>query len=153
VADPLELLDRIASRFLGATLWYVPTDRASHATAAWYLWLQRLWHPLPFLGCLVLIASGSGRRRFGMDWTTIAIYALYLMPYVLVSYYPRYALPLFGAKTLLVTWALDALHSLLHCPPQVQRSTLIAAGIDTGERQGARRDEIGDSSRSLDLTS
>jgi hypothetical protein len=106
-ADPLELLDRIAARFLGATLWYVPENRAATASAAWFLWMQRLGHPLPFLGLLVLIFVGVSRGLSAIEWTTIAIYALYLMPYIVVSYYPRYGFPLLAAKVLLILWAVD----------------------------------------------
>jgi hypothetical protein len=106
-ADPLDLLDRIAARFLGATLWYVPTDRSPHASAAWFLWMQRVAHPLPFLGLLVLVFVGVSRGLTGSEWTTIAIYALYLTPYIIVSYYPRYGFPLLAAKALLMLWAFD----------------------------------------------
>lgn len=39
----------------------------------------------------------------------VAIYALVLLPYVLVSYYDRYAAPLVGMKMLIVAHALGLL--------------------------------------------
>jgi hypothetical protein len=39
----------------------------------------------------------------------MGMYVLYLMPYVAVSYYERYAAPLLGIKILLILWAGDRL--------------------------------------------
>jgi hypothetical protein len=41
----------------------------------------------------------------------LGLYALYLLPYIVVSYYERYAMPLLGVKVLLVLWAVDRLIS------------------------------------------
>src|SRR5262249_53333520 len=49
-SDPLDFLNRVAGRLLGATVWYVPMDRADMARRPWVLWVSRLTHPLPFLG-------------------------------------------------------------------------------------------------------
>jgi hypothetical protein len=119
-ADPLDLLDRIAARFLSATLWYVPIDRSPAEDVSWLARVHRLTHPLPFhsLFCLVLI--GILDRLPPVMWTAIAIYCLYLTPYICMSYYARYAFPLLGVKTLLVVWVLDRLVRLgppLPLPP------------------------------------
>src|SRR5207237_6415508 len=53
-AEPLDFLDRLAYRSLGATLWYVPLDRAAAARRPGALWLGRLAHPLPFLALRLL---------------------------------------------------------------------------------------------------
>jgi hypothetical protein len=37
----------------------------------------------------------------------IGVYVLYLLPYIGVSYYERYAVPLLGVKVLLVVWGAD----------------------------------------------
>jgi hypothetical protein len=58
-------------------------------------------------------AEGSGKpigRNFPLE-RVIGVYLLYLLPYIAVSYYERYAVPLLGAKVLLVTWAADRLAS------------------------------------------
>ena len=39
----------------------------------------------------------------------MGLYLCYLLPYIVISYYDRYALPLIGLKVLLVTWAADRL--------------------------------------------
>lgn len=110
--DPADFLDRVASRFLGALLWYVPFDRANAPRRPWVLWLDRLTHPLPFLALLLLAFSSAWRPLHWTQWAVIAVFFLYLMPYVVVSYYERYAMPLLGVKVLLVVWGLDRLLEL-----------------------------------------
>jgi hypothetical protein len=112
VADPVDLLYRIGARFVGATLWYVPIDRSPAENTSWLTWGQRLTHPLPFLGLCGLVLSGIRARLHPMVWTAIAIYLLYLIPYISTSYYSRYAFPLLGVKVLLVVWACDWLVGL-----------------------------------------
>jgi hypothetical protein len=110
-ADPGDFLDRVASRFLGATLWYVPLDRVKEPRRPWALWLGRLSHPLPFLALLLLVCTAARERLHGAQWTVIGVYLLYLLPYIAVSYYERYALPLVGAKALLMIWGGERLLS------------------------------------------
>jgi hypothetical protein len=107
VADPVDLLDRIAARFMGATLWYVPMDRSPAESRSWLTWGQRLTHPLPFLSLFGLVLIGVRARLPGVVWTAIAIYLLYLTPYICTSYYGRYAFPLLAPKVLLIVWACD----------------------------------------------
>ena len=105
--NPGDFVERVASRFLGATVWYVPHNRPQEARRPWLLWLKRFTHPLPFLALVFLIYSGIYRALEWPLWTVIGIYILYLTPYVAASYYERYAVPLVGAKVLLVIWAVD----------------------------------------------
>jgi hypothetical protein len=112
LADPVELLDRIAARFLGATLWYVPMDRSPADHTSWWVWVQRLTHPWPFLALILLVVVGIREPLPRETWLMIALYLLYLTPYIATSYYERYAFPLLAAKVLLVVWACDGLLSL-----------------------------------------
>ncbi len=64
-ADPLDFLDRVANRFLGATLWYVPFDADEEAKRPWSFWISRLTHPLPFLGLLALLLTSTRAARTG----------------------------------------------------------------------------------------
>jgi hypothetical protein len=111
-ADPLDYLDRVACRFLGATVWYVPVNRPQEARHPWGLWLGRLTHPLPLLGLLVLAGTAGWQRLYPAQWMVLGIYVVYLLPYIGASYYDRYAAPLLGVKVLLVLWAADRLLSL-----------------------------------------
>jgi hypothetical protein len=110
--DPADFLDRAAQRFLGATLWYTPFQRLEAAKRPWVLWVNRVIHPLPFLGMVVLLFTAIVQRLHPAQWLVIGVYALYLSPYIGASYYERYALPLLGAKVLLVIWAADRLLAL-----------------------------------------
>jgi hypothetical protein len=111
-ADPPEFLERVANRFLAATVWYVPFNQVDEARRPATLWARRLVHPLPLLalGCLLCTSFRTPLRW--PQWVVIGIYALYLLPYVAASYYPRYGVPLVGVKVLLVIWAVDRLWSL-----------------------------------------
>jgi hypothetical protein len=112
-ANPADFLRRVAERFVAVTVWYQPLDLPREARNPWALWLSRSTYPLPFLAVLVLAASAArGGLPWG-QWAALAVYGLYLLPYVGVSYYERYGLPLLGVKVLLVVWGADRLLSLL----------------------------------------
>lgn len=109
-ANPGELLHRVASRFVGATVRYVPLQRTTEPKKRpWVFWFNRLTFPLPFLGLLVLAVTARRHPLHPAQWTVIGVYLLYLTPYVCVSYYERYAFPLLAVKVLLVLWAADRL--------------------------------------------
>jgi predicted RNA-binding Zn-ribbon protein involved in translation (DUF1610 family) len=116
-ADPLDFADRVACRFVGATLWYIPFTRDDETKRPWTVRISRALHPLPFLGFAFLAASATLRRLHAAQWVVMGAYALYLGPYIGVSYYERYAVPLLGVKVLLVIWAADRLLSLVWPPP------------------------------------
>jgi hypothetical protein len=111
-ADPVDFLDRVAVRLLAATVWYVPFNRDHEARQPCILWLGRLTHPLPFLALLVLLFTAGSKPLQSAQWLAIGLYVFYLLPYVLVSYYDRYACPLLAVKALLLVWAADRLLGL-----------------------------------------
>jgi hypothetical protein len=117
-ANPLDFLDRVAARFLGATLWYAPMDRSPAESASWWMLLQRVLHPLPFLALFLLVLVGLLDRLPSALWLAIALYGLYLAPYICTSYYERYAFPLLSAKVLFLVWVLDWLSArfFTSCP-------------------------------------
>jgi hypothetical protein len=108
-ADPGDFSDRVASRFLAATLWYVPHSRVREAQRPWLLRLRRLAHPLPFLALTLLLFTAASTSLSREQWAVIGVYALYLLPYIVASYYERYTVPLLAVKVLLVLWAFDRL--------------------------------------------
>jgi hypothetical protein len=105
-ADPAEFLERVAERFVAATLWYEPYYPDE---APWAVWGKRLTQPWPFLGLLVLAFTSARRPLHSAQWIAIGVYLLYLLPYVVISYYERYAVPLLGIKVLLVLWGAERL--------------------------------------------
>jgi hypothetical protein len=108
-ADPVDFLERVAWRFLGVTLWFTPLDRQAAARRPWVLAANRVLHPLPFLGLGILLISSLWQPLRWSQWAVIGTYVFYLLPYVVISYYDRYAWPLVGVKVLLVLWATDRL--------------------------------------------
>jgi hypothetical protein len=111
--DPLEYADRVAARFFGATLWYTPFHRNEPRDRPWLSWTMRVLHPLPFLAAVALLFSAFLRPLSWAQVLVIGVYFLYLMPYVFVSYYERYAIPLLAVKVMLMIWAADRLLALL----------------------------------------
>jgi hypothetical protein len=142
LADPLDFLDRAASRLLGATLWYEPFDPKKESKHPWSLWFSRLTHPLPFVGLLVLLFTSIWRPLHPWQRIVIGTYLYYVLPYAAMSYYERYGLPLLGAKVLLVIWGADRLMSL--CPirqrgPRIlERSSSSSSARLAATRRGAR---------------
>lgn len=129
--DPLEYADRVAARFFGATLWYTPFNRGDVRDRPWLVWTYRVVHPLPFLAAVALIFSAFLRPIAWIQVIVIGIYFLYLMPYVGVTYYERYAIPLLAVKVILVVWAADRMLALLfRDKPQAQPSAQRLVGVE-----------------------
>jgi hypothetical protein len=108
-ADPLGFAERVFNRFVAVTLWYMPFEREELVRIPGWVWMRRLAYPLPFLALIFLVISARREPLHAIQWTVIGIYAIYFIPYVGISYYDRYAVPLVGAKVLLVIWAADRL--------------------------------------------
>jgi hypothetical protein len=106
-ADPVDFLDRVSSRLLGGTIWYVPMESNEELKRPWAFWISRIEHPLPFVGLLVLLFAAARGPILAAQGIIMGVYAVYLMPYVVVSYYERYAAPLIGVKVLLVIWGVN----------------------------------------------
>ena len=104
-------MKRLGERFLGATLWYVPFYRDEAMKHPWPTWLNRFIHPLPFLAVLILLITAARQPLQDVQWIVIGLYLLYLLPYIIISYYDRYAMPLVGAKVVLVVWGIERLQS------------------------------------------
>ena len=102
---------KVADRFLAATLDYTPMD-PKEAERKGLTLLCQFAHPLPFLAACGLLLLAPVVRLPRACWVTLAVLAVYLAPYVLVSYYERYEMPLWGLKTLAIVWLLDALLAL-----------------------------------------
>ena len=131
--DPVDLLNRIVNRCFAATVYYhtfAPWDDEQ----VWPMRYKRLYFALPFLS-LILIAMFR-KFPFPKELTAaIMIYLLYLGPYVLISYYDRYAAPLFGIKVILLTYGADTVLQIIQSKkPQVSNvsssSTLIASEVE-----------------------
>ncbi len=103
--DPLTFLRKIKNRFFASTLVYFPYD--IYVETDYNGW-KNILHPLPFICiCWLLI---SYKRDLPVEIRlAAAIYAVFLLPYIVFSYYVRYAIPLTPLKALFVFWAFDRL--------------------------------------------
>jgi hypothetical protein len=107
-SDPENFCNRVIDRFMEAMVAHeAPVNLIPRLP-----WIERLTsvvHPLPLVALAILglqaIVAGLSWKR----WATIGVYLLYLGPYVVISYYDRYGIPLLGVKVLLVVWAADAM--------------------------------------------
>jgi hypothetical protein len=122
--DPTDFLKRIGERVLAATILYKPFDANGEAEYPWALWLSRLTHSLPFLALLVVLGTRRKLPLGAAEWIVVGAYVVFLLPYVLVSYYERYVFPLLAVKSLLVVWAVDRLDRL--------RLTMVDGGHTVG---------------------
>lgn len=106
-SDPLSFAGRVANRFLAATLVYTPFNPEQEAERPLLTWLSRSAHPLPFLAVLVLLFTARRHPWAPAQGFAVIVYLVYLLPYVVVSYYERYLFPLLTVQVLLVVWAVD----------------------------------------------
>jgi hypothetical protein len=107
--EPKRYLRAVVNRLVAVTVKYVPftADEETPAKVA----VVRGAYPLPFLMLLVLLAL---RRRTPPVLTGLAIfYALYLLPYVVMAFYPRYFLPLTPILVAFVFFAIDRVVAVL----------------------------------------
>lgn len=127
-ADPLDFADRVAARLLGATLWYEPFDSSEKREQPVVFWLSRVWHPLPFLALSFLALTAMFRPLAWSQWLVMGAYVIYISPYIAISYYERYAMPLLAAKVLLIIWAADRLLCFIRPPKPSGRQPRRPAG-------------------------
>ena len=99
--NPGKYLKNIGNRFIAALFKFYPYTR-HEMFVPW----QAFFHCLPFLGIIALIVLRRGRDNPYVR-VALVMYALYLAPYILVSYYMRYSIPLTQIKILFVFFAID----------------------------------------------
>jgi hypothetical protein len=104
---------RVGNRLAAATLVF----DSYFGDAPAVVFAQRLVHPLPFIG-LVLTLMARGWSRDKRKKICIAIYVVYMVPYIMVSYYIRYVVPLDIVKILFCLWGSQAVCSWVVGRPQ-----------------------------------
>lgn len=105
--NPQELAKRIINRGIAACVYYQPLV-ADDERMIGRMRFIRTYFPLPFISLLVIFAFRSCRYSVPLR-ATIVLYITYLMPYILISYYDRYAAPAFLFKAILILYAIDTL--------------------------------------------
>jgi hypothetical protein len=99
--NPERFIQNVETRLLSAFLIFYPHSKYDKANI-----LKTTLHALPFISILLLIVFKQSSTSSFIQ-TGMIIYFVYLLPYILVSYYFRYAIPLTPLKILFPFWALD----------------------------------------------
>ena len=76
---------------------------------------------------LVLAFSAAWKPLAWPQWVVLGIYIVYLLPYIGISYYNRYAMPLVGVKVLLIVWARIDCSTCCTEDPEARKSAVEAA--------------------------
>ena len=115
-SHPWSVLERIANRAAAAFIWTVPYKENEHQLS-WRLCFKRLWTILITVSVMWLLV----RLPNPMDtlvFSALAVGLLFLLPYVLVSYYERYDMAIFPLRLFLLLKAVETLmpsrNSLAH---------------------------------------
>ncbi len=101
---PYKYITNIKNRFLAALIRYYPYTQHDP-----FLYWKNLFHILPFASIIIIIALG-GLRFYCFAPLALIIYMIYLTPYIMISFYTRYTIPLTQIKVLLILWAIDLLY-------------------------------------------
>jgi hypothetical protein len=105
--DPMGYLDKVKNRFLAATIlypWFFEGEGKGR------VFVRSLIYPWPFLGLLAVVLSSAWTRN-RLIVIALVVYVAYLSPYVMVSYYRRYAVPLLGLQVMFLIWGLDVIRA------------------------------------------
>ncbi len=102
--NPEKFIQNIKDRVLSAFVIYVPHNREYENITI----TKSVIHALPLIAILFLLMS-KGYTRSGYILIALVVYAIFLLPYVLVSYYVRYVMPLIPLKVLFCFWSLDGI--------------------------------------------
>jgi hypothetical protein len=130
--EPAGFVRRAAKRFTAAAIWYTPFDRFEEWQIPEWVFLRRLIYPLPFMAMVLLAVSAYWRPLGRGQWTVLTVYALYLLPYVSISYYDRYSVPLCAVKALLVIWGAQRLLALWpRAVPELQSEPVAVINVAT----------------------
>ncbi len=106
--DPYTYLRNIKNRLFAALFIYYPLDDCEQALVG-----RSVIHGLPFIGFLIILFF-KGYRSSDYKKIAMVIFSLYLIPYIVVNYYVRYAIPLTPLKVLVVFWGADLLLARRH---------------------------------------
>ncbi len=102
--QPQLFIKKIFNRLLATTLVYYPYNREYESgLLAWRSFI----HALPF--CFLLLLILFQKNINGHLGYAFLIYVFFLLPYILVSYYIRYSIPLVPLQSLFIFWGLDML--------------------------------------------
>ncbi len=105
--DPMEFASRVMSRFIAATCIYSPFLEIDTYNKPQQVFWKRVAFVLPLLA-LYAIFMFTKPPICTQAQAAISIWCLTLAPYILVSYYDRYAIPLLIVKLLIILYGWHA---------------------------------------------
>lgn len=135
LAEPVEFLQRVINRWAAACLIYQPLNPADESMT-WPIAFRRLFHPIPFVAWVWLVVTGRWRSN-AVVTVTVILAAVYLAPYIAISYYDRYAAPAWFLKAMLVTLAVANSRSAEAVDPVPTKSHGSKDVNDLGPSEGA----------------
>jgi len=104
--EPQLFIEKVFRRLQATTLVYYPYNQEYEARCL--VW-RSFVHALPFCFMLLILLFQKNKNcHFGC---TVFIYVSFLTPYILISYYIRYSIPLVPLQSLFIFWGLDMLFS------------------------------------------
>jgi len=110
---PLDYVGRVFNRFLAATVYYVPLSQEPKLNPLWIVDFKRVFFWIPFACFGFIVAS-----RQSVGWEVrgaITIYSCMLLPYIFISFYERYGVPLVGIKCLIILYGFSLLSLQSRC--------------------------------------
>ncbi|MGC8642452.1 MAG: hypothetical protein ACP5XB_21535 [Isosphaeraceae bacterium] len=102
--NPLSFCKRVFNRLLAASVLHIPYESRNGSVSQM---LGRIIFPLPVVGMVLMLAS-PGWAKDRRKVIALVIFVMHLTPYILVSYYVRYAIPLLPIKVLFCFWGLES---------------------------------------------
>lgn len=109
LSNPSGYCRKLSARFLAATILFHSQFPATEKTVGFKMTCAIA--VIPFVGFLCLLFSKVHRKS---NWRTpvLCMYVFYLLPYVIVSYYERYAVPIVLVKTILTLYLFSVIWEL-----------------------------------------
>ena len=104
-SDPRSYLGRVMNRALAMFLIYRPARKTDSSS------LIQVIFPLPFIGFLIVMVAGYNRRNQGF-LTASLICLVGHLPYLLISYYPRYSSPFMLTSMLWLGYGIHDISSI-----------------------------------------
>ena len=102
-ASPWSAVWKLRNRAIASLVYYF-AYRAQDEERVWPMRFKRIVFPVPFIALLVCMAIGDVRKTREFQFGVV-LYVAILAPYILISYYDRYAAPLLPIKLILVIYA------------------------------------------------
>jgi hypothetical protein len=112
VRQPWKFVTRVANRFLAACVCRSPG--AFGDNSRWLFLGCAVSFSAPLIAILVILV-GRAVPLEPAPKVAICVYALYLAPYIVISYYDRYGAALFGIKAVLLLYGLDTVLRAFYC--------------------------------------